>query len=242
MIKRILTICAALFAGLAAAAAGTSCALAQGNPYPPGAVYSPGLPPYPPGGYPADYRRAPGAPNFDLIEDDDEGPNTRNSAALPPPGPVLSPDDPRYGRPMGAPPVYSDRAPPAGPVLSPDDPRYGRPMGAPPVYSDRAPPAGPVLSPDDPRYGRPMGAPPVYSDRAPPSGPILSPDDPRYGRPDGPPQVIYGDRPGGPPREVYSDRSDQDNMARRVRPERSGRRPMSPDRCSRPSAPTASPW
>jgi lipoprotein-anchoring transpeptidase ErfK/SrfK len=67
---------------------------------------------------------------------------------------------------MGAPPVYSDRAPPTGPVLSPDDPRYGRPMGAPPVYSDRAPPTGPILSPDDPRYGRPDGPPPViYGDR-----------------------------------------------------------------------------
>jgi lipoprotein-anchoring transpeptidase ErfK/SrfK len=149
MIKRILTNCAAVFAGLAAAAAGTSCALAQGNPYPPGAVYSPGLPPYPPGGYPADYRRAPGAPNFDLLEDEDDGPNTRNSAALPPPGPVLSPDDPRYGRPMGAPPIYSDRAPPAGPILSPDDPRYGRPDGPPPViYGDR-----------------PGGPPQAYSDR-----------------------------------------------------------------------------
>ena len=31
-----------------------------------------------------------------------------------------------------APPVYSDRNAPTGPVLSPDDPRYGRPMGAPP--------------------------------------------------------------------------------------------------------------
>ena len=51
-----------------------------------------------------------------------------DSTALPPPGPVLSPDDPRYGRPMGAPPVYSDRGVPTGPVLSPDDPRYGRPM------------------------------------------------------------------------------------------------------------------
>jgi len=122
----------------------------------------------------------PGAPDFDLLEDD-EGPPTRNSTALPPPGPVLSPDDPRYGRPMG-PPVYSDRAPPPGPVLSPDDPRYGRPMGAPPAYSDRGPPT--------------------------PPGPILSPDDPRYGRPDGPPPVIYSDRPGAPPRELYSDRGD----------------------------------
>jgi lipoprotein-anchoring transpeptidase ErfK/SrfK len=83
---------------------------------------------------------------------------------------------------------------PTGPILSPDDPRYGRPAGAPPVYSDRAMPTGPILSPDDPRYGRPAGAPPLYSDRAMPTGPILSPDDPRYGRPDGPPQVIYSDR------------------------------------------------
>ena len=104
---------------------------------PPGAVYSTAPPPYPPGGYPADYRRGPGAPDFDALEDD-EGPNAQSSTALPPPGPVLSPDDPRYGRPMGAPPVYSDRGVPTGPVLSPDDPRYGRPMGAPPVYSDRA--------------------------------------------------------------------------------------------------------
>ena len=66
----------------------------------------------------------------------DEAPN---AAALPPPGPVMSPDDPRYGRPYGAPPVYSNRtAPPTGPVLSPDDPRYGRPAGAPAViYADR---------------------------------------------------------------------------------------------------------
>jgi len=162
MIKRILTICAAVTAG----AAGTSLALAQqGYPVPPGSVYSNAPPAYPPPGYPADYRRAPGGPDFDALEDD-EAPNAQSSTALPPPGPVLSPDDPRYGRPMGAPPVYSDRNAPQGPVLSPDDPRYGRPMGAPPVYSDRSVPQGPIPSPDDPRYGRPDGPPPViYSDR-----------------------------------------------------------------------------
>ena len=132
-IKPILTICAALAAG----AAGTSFALAQSYPVPPGAVYQTAPQPYPPGGYPADYRRGPGAPNFDSL-DDDEAPNAQSSTALPPPGPVLSPDDPRYGRPYGAPPVYSDRRQPTGPVLSPDDPRYGRPDGPPPViYSDR---------------------------------------------------------------------------------------------------------
>jgi lipoprotein-anchoring transpeptidase ErfK/SrfK len=121
MIKRILTMCAALTAALAAGVAGTSLALAQqGYQVPPGSVYSP--PPYPPGGYPADYRRAPAAPDFDALEDD-EAPNAPGSTALSPPGP---------------PPVYSDRGVPQGPILSPDDPRYGRPDGPPPViYSNR---------------------------------------------------------------------------------------------------------
>src|SRR6202166_3037089 len=153
MIKQILTICAALAAGLA----GTSLALAQGYPVAPGPLYSTAPAPYPPGGYPADYRRAPGAPDFDALEEDDDAPNAQSSTALPPPGAVLSPADPRYGRPLGAPPVYSDRGAPTGPILSPDDPRYGRPLGAPPVYSDRSVPTGPILSPDDPRYGRPDG-------------------------------------------------------------------------------------
>ena len=56
------------------------------------------------------------APDFDALDDDDT-PLSQNPAALPPPGqgraplgPVLSPDDPRYGRPAGPPPViYSDR-------------------------------------------------------------------------------------------------------------------------------------
>jgi lipoprotein-anchoring transpeptidase ErfK/SrfK len=139
MIKRILTICAALTAG----AAGTSLALAQGYSQPQGPVYQGSVysnapaPGYPPGGYMVDERRAPGAPDFDAL-DDDEAPNAQSSTALSPPGPILSPNDPRYGRPAGAPPVYSER----GPILSPDDPRYGRPDGPPPViYSDR--PAGP---------------------------------------------------------------------------------------------------
>jgi lipoprotein-anchoring transpeptidase ErfK/SrfK len=148
MINRILTICAAAALGVA----GTSFAHAQqGYPAPQGTTYSAAPQPYPQGHM----------PDFDAIDDDDA---QQGSAALPPPGPVMSPDDPRYGRPTNA-PRYSDRAP-TGPVMSPDDPRYGRPMNA-PVYSDRAP-AGPVMSPDDPRYGRPMGPPPViYGDRPP---------------------------------------------------------------------------
>jgi lipoprotein-anchoring transpeptidase ErfK/SrfK len=159
MINRILTICAAV----AACAAGTSLAQAQQSyPVPPGAVYSPAPGAYPPGGYAVDERRGPGMPDFDALEDDDV-PNAQSSTALPPPGPVLSPNDPRYGRPMGA-PVYTDRgAPmPTGPVMSPDDPRYGRPAGPPPViYSDRPDgrvPAAGVMYPNDDRGLRPPEA------------------------------------------------------------------------------------
>jgi lipoprotein-anchoring transpeptidase ErfK/SrfK len=189
MNNRILTICAAMAAGMA----GTSLTHAQQG-YPAqsqtyqgqvyqgqGQAYSTAPGPYVRGGYAMDERR-PGEPDFDALDDDD-APNGQNAAALPPPGPVLSPADPRYGRPAGA-PVYSDRGAPA--------------------------PTGPILSPDDPRYGRtaPAG---VYSDRAAaaaPTGPILSPDDPRYGRPAGPPPVIYADRPPGTQQPAYSDRGD----------------------------------
>jgi lipoprotein-anchoring transpeptidase ErfK/SrfK len=158
MIKRILTIGAAV----AAAAVGTSFATSlaqaqQGYPVAPGSIYS-AVPGYPPGGYMVDERRQPGASSFDDLEDDDTPPG-QNSAALPPPGPVLSPNDPRYGRS-----VYSNVPPaPTGPVMSPDDPRYGRP-----AYSNAPVPTGPVMSPDDPRYGRPAGPPQViYADRPP---------------------------------------------------------------------------
>jgi lipoprotein-anchoring transpeptidase ErfK/SrfK len=182
MIIRIQTISAAVLAALAAGGAATSPVSAQSYP-PPGAVYSP----YPPPGYPADYRRGPRPQEFDGLEDEDE---PQGSMGLPPPGPVLSPDDPRYGRPMGAPPVYTDR----GPVMSPDDPRYGRPMGAPPVYSDR----GPIMSPDDPRYGRRDDPPPViYSDR-----------------PGGPPPQTYSDRGNGGPGAGYI-YPDEDNRSPR---------------------------
>ncbi len=165
MINRILTICAAIAAGVAGAPAVHA---QQGYPMPPGPVYSTSPRPYVPGGYLFDERRGPGAPDVDAL-DDDEAPG---STALPPPGPVLSPNDPRYGRPMGA-PIYTDRGVPmpTGPILSPDDPRYGRPAGPPPViYGDR--PAG--------------AAPPTYSDRGdsriPGSG-IVYPNDDRVLRP-----------------------------------------------------------
>ena len=66
MIRHILTVCAAVAAGAAA----TSLAQAQSYPVPPGAVYSP----YPPSG-PPNYRR--GAPDFDALDEDDQGPSLR---------------------------------------------------------------------------------------------------------------------------------------------------------------------
>src|SRR6478609_3881442 len=131
MIKHFLTICAAA----TAAAAGTSLAQAQQS-YP--VQQAPVYAPYP--GAPSEYRPGDRVPNFDALEDDDDD-APHNSAALPPPGPggpITSPNDPRYGRPAGA-PVYSNNAP-QGPVMSPDDPRYGRPAGPPAVtYADRPP-------------------------------------------------------------------------------------------------------
>src|SRR5579863_9636152 len=123
MITGKLTICAAVSAALAAMAVGTSLVSAQSYPVPQAPTYSPNSQFYPPASYPTDYR-APRPMDFDILEDD-EGPDGPGSAALLPPGPILSPDDPRYGRPMRPPSAYSDR----GPILSPDDPRYGRPGG-----------------------------------------------------------------------------------------------------------------
>jgi lipoprotein-anchoring transpeptidase ErfK/SrfK len=151
MIKRILTMCAALTAVLAAGSAGTSLALAQGYQAPPGSGYSAAPQPYPPGGYPPDYRRGPpGPPDFDALEDD-EAPEAPGSAALSPPGP---------------PPVYSNRSVPQGPILSPDDPRYGRLDGPPPVIYSNRPGGQPAYSDrgngDDNRALRPpeaIGAP-----------------------------------------------------------------------------------
>jgi lipoprotein-anchoring transpeptidase ErfK/SrfK len=160
MIKRSLMICGAAMA----CAAGASFAQAQGYPPSPAPAYSAA----PPSGYPTSARRDPNDPNFDSLYQDDGSDQSDSEAYLPPPGPVVSPDDPRYGRPAYPAPAYSS-ATPTGPVMSPDDPRYGRPMSAPPAYSSTAP-SGPVMSPDDPRYGRPAGPPPViYSDRGAPA-------------------------------------------------------------------------
>ncbi|HEX7789939.1 MAG TPA: L,D-transpeptidase family protein [Afipia sp.] len=142
-----------LVTGVAVFAAGfTSAALAQSYPPPPG--YSQPLQPAPygaPGGYQDDRR----VPDFDRLDGDDRGtalsppgyqqqPNYQQSApqqqsyqqqpGLDPRGPVMSPDDPRYGRPMAAPaPAYSDRGAP--------QPAYSD-RGPAPIYTERGPPQG----------------------------------------------------------------------------------------------------
>jgi len=157
MIKRVLTTLATVALG---SVAGHALAVAQGYPVGTPSGYSiPADPNYPPGGYPANSRadRALDAmPDFDALDEDDAPPSRggRPMTGLSAPGiapqsPVMSPDDPRYGRPAGAAPVYSDRAMPQGPVMSPDDPRYGRPMAPPAVvYSNRGNGDGAVRPPE----------------------------------------------------------------------------------------------
>ena len=83
-------------AAMAAGAAGTSFALAQQAIRPPGTIYSPLRS--------LIRRRRPGR----LSPRGAGGPTRGVRRRCRRPGPVLSPDDPRYGRPM-RPPVYSDR-------------------------------------------------------------------------------------------------------------------------------------
>ena len=92
-------------------------------------VYAPPMQqPYPESrNYPGDVYRGTYArpqPNFDVLEDEDDQP--QGSVALSPPGPVMSPDDPRYGRPTGAPPSYSDRSSAPAPAY----PNQGPPAGS----------------------------------------------------------------------------------------------------------------
>src|SRR3954468_24796497 len=150
MIKRFMTTFATVALG---SVAGISLAAAQGYPTASPSGYSiPAEPGYTPGGYAAGPRgnAMDAMPDFDALDEDDapQSRSPRPQGGLSAPGmanqgPVMSPDDPRYGRPAGA-PVYSDRPVqqgaqvPQGPVMSPDDPRYGRPAGSPSViYSDR---------------------------------------------------------------------------------------------------------
>jgi len=131
MIRTSFTI---LAASAFCAAAGSMASAQSYTQSPSGAVYAPAS-----SGYQQGYRSQPSPmdemPNFD--DADDVPTRGDNSTALSSPGPILSPNDPRYGRPAGSAPTYSHQAAPQGPVMSPDDPRYGRPYTPSPAYSDR---------------------------------------------------------------------------------------------------------
>jgi lipoprotein-anchoring transpeptidase ErfK/SrfK len=127
-----------LVAAMALAMAGTALASAQG--YPPAQSSSPYYGNSGAAAHGYDRQQA------DLSFDDGFDDAGRPAVAAAPQGPVLSPDDPRYGRPL----QHESRQPVAhqGPILSPDDPRYGRPAGAPPIYASQPPHPGMTGSPD----------------------------------------------------------------------------------------------
>ncbi|HEY0235512.1 MAG TPA: L,D-transpeptidase [Afipia sp.] len=140
MSNRVLTSVAVLLASTA----GVSVAFAQNYPPPPG--YSQPVRPSAEEG-----RYAPpnnSLPDFDMLDDEDDGPSGRGSASVSPPGlPQGGPPQGGYSQQGG----YQQQAAPQGPIMSPDDPRYGRPPGPPPViYSDRNPGNNPAYD-DRPR-------------------------------------------------------------------------------------------
>jgi lipoprotein-anchoring transpeptidase ErfK/SrfK len=87
-----------------------------------------------------------GTPDFDALEDDDR----RGDTGLSPPGYQRQPN---YQQTAPRQPLTYEQQGYTGPILSPDDPRYGRPAGAPvpPAYSDRGPPPGSAGQQDGPR-------------------------------------------------------------------------------------------
>jgi lipoprotein-anchoring transpeptidase ErfK/SrfK len=176
MDKRILTI----FAVAAVGAAGSSPVAAQSysQPYPQQQT-APGYPAAAPGSYPPPSAYDRGPPDFDALDDD--APNAPGSTALSTPGlpansaplgPVMSPDDPRYGRPAGPPPViYSERPAPGGNFIDPSDDRPLRPPGtiSPQGAPGAMPPVGaaPQPGPD----GRPATVMTLPADEQPETGP-----------------------------------------------------------------------
>ena len=123
MIKRILTVFAAIVAG----AAGTSLASAAGIPTPAEPDLFRAALRYPVTTTVQERRGADAVPDFDPVDDQSaQRHNSRCRAAPTARRPVMSPDDPRYGRSSST-PVYSNRDLPPGPVMSPEDPRYGQP-------------------------------------------------------------------------------------------------------------------
>ncbi len=173
------------FAVLAATAATTPLALAQTYPAPPG--YDRSIQAAPTG-----YSDRDGS-NFDLIEDD--GANPHGSTSLSPPGYQASPAQQGYQtgyQQQGG--NYQHQAVPQGPVMSPDDPRYGAPMNPQVIYSDRGNPGqaqpgydngagnGAIRPPGSIDGGHtaaipPQGAAPIGSDGKPTALSALPPDE-----------------------------------------------------------------
>lgn len=178
MFNRVLMASAVFSAGVASLPLAVTQSLAQSYPPPPG--YSQPI-------QPAPDRR--GAPDFDLLEDDD-APGGRDAISLSPPGYQQQPGYRQAAPDQRAPLTYEQQGY-SGPILSPDDPRYGRPAGAPvaPAYSDRGPPQG---SPQG-QQGQPL---PAYSDRGPPQQPGYAPQQ-DANRPLRPPGAIDGGGPTG---------------------------------------------
>jgi len=139
MFNRLSVMTAFFSAGVAAVPLTATLSLAQSYPPPPG--YSQPLQTVP-GGYAPDAR---GAPDFDLLEDD-EAPGRRGDVGLSPPGYQQQPSNNYQNQPR----TYEQQGY-TGPILSPDDPRYGRPSGQPvaPAYSDRGQPQQQYGAPQD---------------------------------------------------------------------------------------------
>ncbi len=167
MFNRLSTTFLTAFAVSAGAGlAGTPVALAQSYPPPPG--YSQPLQPAP-YGVPGRYQDDRGAPDFDRLDEDDR------AAGLPPPG---YQQQPNYQQSAPSPQAYQQPGlDPRGPVMSPDDPRYGRPTvyAPPPAYSDRGP--APIYTDRGPPQGaeysdRPV-RPPGAIDGGPTTGAVV---------------------------------------------------------------------
>lgn len=136
MFNRLMVTTALFSAGVAAMPLAATTSLAQSYPPPPG--YSQPLTPYEPPGV-ADAR---GTPDFDRLDDED-GMDRGASLSAPgyQQQPNNYQQQPPNNYQAQQPRTYEQQGY-TGPILSPDDPRYGKPAGAPvpPHYSDRTPP------------------------------------------------------------------------------------------------------
>ncbi|MBI3699611.1 MAG: L,D-transpeptidase family protein [Afipia sp.] len=133
MFNRLLATTALLSAGVAAMPLLATSSSAQSYPPPPGYSQPLQTAPYDSPPVVGDAR---GAPDFDRLDDED---GMDRGTSLSPPG---YQQQPNYRQATPRQPLTYEQQGYTGPILSPDDPRYGKPAGAPvpPHYSDRGPP------------------------------------------------------------------------------------------------------